>query len=195
MEGKKKYVLKILVGGDGGVGKTTLLRRFVDGKYHEDTSMTVGADFYTKEVDLHSASCSLQLWDLGGQERFRYMHSAFVRGSKGALLLTDLSDPDGLGSLPRWIRLLRSAQEDLPILLVGSKLDLWEGEMTFEEAEMERAVEQLDLNGHLLTSSKNGINITAAFLEISRLAIRGRAPGAGLTAARPSPPLRGRTDL
>ncbi len=66
----KKFILKILTAGEGGVGKTTLLHRYVEGKFSADTKMTIGVEFFLKEVVIDGKQCTLQLWDFGGQERF-----------------------------------------------------------------------------------------------------------------------------
>ena len=76
----KKYILKILLAGEGGVGKTTLLHRYVEGKFSAETRMTIGVEFFLKEVEIDSHYCTLQLWDFGGQERFRFLlEEIFIR--------------------------------------------------------------------------------------------------------------------
>ena len=88
----RNFVFKILVGGDGAVGKTTLLRKYVDGTFDESSIATVGVDFFIKQVVYENiGSCTLQIWDLGGQERFRHLLESFIMGAKGALLLFDLT--------------------------------------------------------------------------------------------------------
>ena len=67
----KNYIFKILIAGNASVGKTSLLRRYVDGVFDDSSIMTIGVDFFTKEINFDNAHCLLQLWDLGGQERFR----------------------------------------------------------------------------------------------------------------------------
>ncbi len=89
----KKYILKILTAGEGGVGKTTLLHRYVEGKFSGDTKMTIGVEFFLKEMELDGNQCTLQLWDFGGQERFRFLLDSYVMGAKGALLMFDLTRP------------------------------------------------------------------------------------------------------
>ena len=85
----KKFIMKILTAGEGGVGKTKLLHRYVEGKFSGETKMTIGVEFFLKEVMIDGQQCALQLWDFGGQERFRFLLENYVLGAKGALLLFD----------------------------------------------------------------------------------------------------------
>jgi len=74
----KPRVLKIITTGEGGVGKTTLLHRYVEGKFLADTRMTLGVEFFLKEIDLDGNKVLLQIWDFGGQERFRFLLKNYV---------------------------------------------------------------------------------------------------------------------
>ena len=86
------YVFKIVLIGPGAVGKTSLLQRFVHNKFSEGYSLTIGVDFLSKEVKVEPGeSARLTIWDVGGQERFRFMRSRFYDGASGALLVFDLS--------------------------------------------------------------------------------------------------------
>jgi len=85
----KSIVLKVLTGGDGGVGKTTLLHRYVEGKFSSETKMTIGVEFFLKELMIDDQKVLLQLWDFGGQERFRFLLKSYVIGARGALLMFD----------------------------------------------------------------------------------------------------------
>ncbi|GAH39257.1 unnamed protein product, partial [marine sediment metagenome] len=87
----KPRVLKIITTGEGGVGKTTLLHRYVEGIFLADTKMTLGVEFFLKELDLDGNKILLQIWDFGGQERFRFLLQNYIMGAKGALLLFDLT--------------------------------------------------------------------------------------------------------
>ena len=88
----KNYIFKILLIGNGGVGKTSLLRRYVEGFFDKSTIMTVGVDFFTKELIFDNVRCFIQLWDLGGQERFRFMWRDFLKGAGLAILVCDSTE-------------------------------------------------------------------------------------------------------
>ncbi|TFH30686.1 MAG: GTP-binding protein [Promethearchaeota archaeon] len=127
--GKKKYVFKVLVAGQGGVGKTTLLTRAVTGKFVQNTSMTIGVEFHLLNGSIgpkdHPDSLDVvgQLWDFGGQERFRFMLDSYVAGARGALLLYDLTRLRTLDGLEEWVDIIRKQDPNLPILFVGTKID------------------------------------------------------------------------
>jgi small GTP-binding protein len=99
----KQILFKILTVGDGNVGKTTLLQRYVEGLFKETQKMTMGVDFYLKRLYYQAYDVSLQLWDFGGQEQFRFLLNKYVKGASGALLLFDLSNPTTIESAGEWI--------------------------------------------------------------------------------------------
>ena len=159
----RNFVFKILVGGNGAVGKTTLLRKFVDGTFDESSIATVGVDFFIKQVIYENVgTCTLQIWDLGGQERFRHLLESFIMGAKGALLLFDLTNLPKIDHLLNWVNIVRMHDFDLPIILVGTKLDLEEFIAVDDESanSIKNTFNMLD---YLKTSSKTGINVEKVF--------------------------------
>ena len=158
----KRYVMKVLVGGDGGVGKTSLLCRYVDGQFSQNMQMTVGVEFFVKEVQYNSSLYVLQIWDLGGQDRFRFMFDGYVNGARGALLLIDLTNYQTLHNLYKWVEILRNNDKDLPILLVGSKSDM-HSQIAIDDEIARKMVDTYRMNGYVKTSAKNGDNIECAF--------------------------------
>jgi len=158
----KRFILKILTSGEGGVGKTTILHRYVDGQFSADTKMTIGVEFFLKEVIIDEKQCTLQLWDFGGQERFRFLLESYVLGAKGALLMFDLTRPITLDNLEQWVNICRKGDPDLPILFLGTKLDLTEDIMVDDDyAQMFQ--EEFNLFDYLKISSKTGENVFEAF--------------------------------
>ena len=158
----KKFILKILTAGEGGVGKTTLLHRYVEGKFSADTKMTIGVEFFLKEIDLDGKQCTLQLWDFGGQERFRFLLESYVLGAKGALLMFDLTRPMTLENLQQWVSICRKGDSNLPILFLGTKLDLVNDIMVDDDYALSFK-EQFELFDYMKISSKSGENVSAAF--------------------------------
>ena len=163
----KKFILKILTAGEGGVGKTTLLHRYVEGKFSADTKMTIGVEFFLKEVEIDGKQCTLQLWDFGGQERFRFLLESYVLGAKGALLMFDLTRPMTLENLQQWVTICRKGDPNLPILFVGTKLDLVNDIMVDDEYALSFK-DQFDLFDFLKISSKSGENVAEAFAILTR---------------------------
>jgi small GTP-binding protein len=158
----KKFILKILTAGEGGVGKTTLLHRYVEGKFSADTKMTIGVEFFLKEIDLGGKQCTLQLWDFGGQERFRFLLESYVLGAKGALLMFDLTRPMTLENLQQWVSICRKGDPNLPILFLGTKLDLINDIMVDDDYAL-TFKEQFNLFDYMKISSKSGENVSEAF--------------------------------
>ncbi len=163
----KKFILKILTAGEGGVGKTTLLHRYVEGKFNADTKMTIGVEFFLKEVDIDGKQCTLQLWDFGGQERFRFLLESYVLGAKGALLMFDLTRPMTLENLQQWVNICRKGDSNLPILFLGTKLDLVNDIMVDDDYALSFK-EQFELFDYLKISSKSGENVSEAFDLITK---------------------------
>ncbi len=164
----KQYFFKILIAGDAGVGKTSLLRKYVDDLFDESTLMTIGVDFFFKQVELKkkSDSCALQLWDLGGQERFRYLIENYVMGARGALLLIDLTKEPKMNNILEWINIVRMHDLNLPIILVGTKFDFRDIDESLILVDDEAAVnikDTFNMVDYVKTSSKSGLNINKIF--------------------------------
>ncbi|MHA1777603.1 MAG: Rab family GTPase [Promethearchaeota archaeon] len=170
---KKKYVFKILVAGQGGVGKTTLLTRAVTGKFVQNTSMTIGVEFHLLNSKIgppgHPDAVDVvgQLWDFGGQERFRFMLDSYVAGARGALLLYDLTRLRTLDGLEEWVKIIRKQDPNLPILFVGTKLDRVD-DITVSDDYAREFLEPLNMFGHIKISSKDGTGVKQAFDMIFR---------------------------
>lgn len=159
----RNFVFKILVGGNGAAGKTTLLRKYVDGTFDESSIATVGVDFFIKHVIYENVgSCTLQIWDLGGQERFRHLLESFIMGAKGALLLFDLTKMPKIDHILNWVNIVRMHDFDLPILLVGTKLDL-EEYIAVDDETAKSIKNTFNMIDYIKTSSKTGDNVELVF--------------------------------
>ncbi|MFX1322266.1 MAG: Rab family GTPase [Promethearchaeota archaeon] len=163
----KKFILKILTAGEGGVGKTTLLHRYVEGRFSAETKMTIGVEFFLKETMIDTKQCTLQLWDFGGQERFRFLLESYVLGAKGALLMFDLTRPITLENLEQWVNIVRKGDPNLPILFLGTKLDL-ENDIQVDDKYAKEFLEVFNLIDYLKISSKTGENVENAFGILTR---------------------------
>lgn len=162
------YHFKIVNAGDGGVGKTTFLKRYTIGQFVEDSKETIGTGFFTKtlydETKNRKERIDLTIWDFGGQKRFRHIIKDFVMGAAGALLFFDLTRYESFEHLEDWIRILRAnetGEKELPIILVGSKLDLTDL-IVVKDDEIADFVEKHDLIGYISTSAKTGDNVANA---------------------------------
>ncbi|NVM35299.1 MAG: GTP-binding protein [Candidatus Lokiarchaeota archaeon] len=163
----QKFILKILTAGEGGVGKTTLLHRYVEGKFSAETKMTIGVEFFLKETQIDSNQCTLQLWDFGGQERFRFLLESYVLGAKGAFLMFDLTRLMSLENLQQWINIVRKGDPNLPVLFVGTKLDLT-NEIQVDDDYATSFLNEFNLINYIKISSKTGENVSKAFEMLTR---------------------------
>ena len=128
----KKIQKKVIVIGEGGVGKTTLLHRSVSNIFVDSTKMTIGTDFFMKKIEIidekNVNQIILLLWDFAGQERFRFILSSYIKGAKGVILCFDLTRISTLEKLYDWIDILKEGgawgNPDIQFFLVGTKNDL-----------------------------------------------------------------------
>jgi len=116
-------VLKLVVVGEGGVGKTCLVGRFCYGRYF-DQRASIGTGFGAKLVDFKGQKAKLQIWDFGGEKQFRVLLPNFARGAVGALMCFDITRYSTFLQLEEWFDILRGSTDDIPVLLVGTKVDL-----------------------------------------------------------------------
>jgi small GTP-binding protein len=166
------FSFKILLLGDASVGKTSLTHRYITGVFVDSPRLTIGVDFFSKKVRLENGKrVKLQIWDFGGEERFRFLLPTYSKGSNAALFLYDITSPKTLNSLPDWLEVVRANAGDIPIILVGSKLDLAE----HRQVTMEQVQEMFKKNALTETielSSKTGENVEESFKLISKLLLQ-----------------------
>ena len=154
--------LKLVLCGDGAVGKTTLLYRYIRGQFHSDTKMTLGVDFMLKEVKKGNHELSLQIWDFAGQEHFRHLLQRYALGAQGAIIMFDLTRINTLKNLDEWVSICRKFGPELPIVLLGGKLDLVEN-VKVEDDYVLGLKEKFNFIDYIKISSKTGENISVAF--------------------------------
>jgi len=130
---------KIIIFGDAGTGKTTLTQRFLTELFKSDQTMTIGVDFEVKSLTVDERKVKLQIWDFGGEERFRFLLPTYVRGARGGLFLYDITNFSSIAHIDDWLSVIRKeirAEDIFPIIVVGGKADLVERgenvEKTFE---------------------------------------------------------------
>jgi small GTP-binding protein len=120
----KKIVYKIIVVGEGGVGKTSLVKRHVDDFFKEDMKMTIGVDLSVKKITIGGQDKYLQIWDLGGQPHFKAVADIYFRGSHGVMAVFDVTRRASLDRLVDWIDRVHTILGHLPMVVIGNKIDL-----------------------------------------------------------------------
>jgi len=168
---EQKLAFKVCVFGDGGVGKTTLIRRFSTGVFEEDIKMTIGADFSVKNIELVDRKITLRIWDFAGEDRFRVLLPAFAKGADGGIFMYDTTRFSSLGQIRDWLSIFEYfISEDkvkIPIIMVGGKIDL-EEKRSIPSEEAEELSKTFDLKGYFECSSKTGDRVENIFEYIAQ---------------------------
>lgn len=177
------FKLKLVLLGEGAVGKTSLVYQFVNKKFKGDYTLTVGVDFLSKNIEYEPEKhAMLSLWDIGGQKRFESIRSTFYRGASGVLLVFDLTRPPTFENITTWHNEVKevSGNVDLPFILIGNKVDLIEdtGRVIDEEATKAYAAENGSI--YIETSAKSGENVEEAFLKLTQRIIEAQTKRASM---------------
>ncbi len=167
----KSILLKVVTAGEGGVGKTTLLYRYIEGRFLADTRMTIGVEFFLKELNIEGNKILLQVWDFGGQEHFRPLLKNYAKGARGALILFDLTRPSSLEQIGQWVDICRQENPDNPIIFLGTKLDL-KDQITIDDDFALKLKENYGFFNYLKISSKTGENVQLAFELLAKELIK-----------------------
>nr|AGN32929.1 Rab7 GTP binding protein [Trypanosoma rangeli] len=120
----KRQLLKIIILGDSGVGKTSLMHQYVNKKFDSRYKATIGADFLTKDLELNGQVVTLQIWDTAGQERFQSLGSAFYRGADACILVFDVTQQESFSHIGAWLEEFNIQAGKRDSVLIGNKTDL-----------------------------------------------------------------------
>lgn len=162
-------LIKVVIAGDGSVGKTSLIRRYTEGKFDISRTATIGVDFHTHTVDLPDRQIQLSIWDMAGQERFKIVRPGLYRGSQATALVYDVTVPASLEHLHSWREEILAAVPDQKFIVVGNKIDL---ERTQEPGPARRFAEAIKAP-YLETSALTGEGVTEMFMSLAQTAMRG----------------------
>uniref|UniRef100_A0A1I8HIZ8 Ras-related protein Rab-7b n=1 Tax=Macrostomum lignano TaxID=282301 RepID=A0A1I8HIZ8_9PLAT len=193
---RKKILLKVIILGDSGVGKTSLMNQFVNRKFSNQYKATIGADFLTKELMVDDRVVTLQLWDTAGQERFQSLGVAFYRGADSCMLVYDVTQPNSFKTLDSWrdeflIQASPRDPDNFPFVLVGNKIDLENRGVT-----KKRAAQWAQTKSNMPyfeCSAKEAVNVEAAFMQLAKdaLAQEAASDDAGASELPPAIQLQG----
>ncbi|MHA1983403.1 MAG: GTP-binding protein [Candidatus Hodarchaeales archaeon] len=169
-------VLKTILAGEGGVGKTSLVRSFMKQRFTKDYKITIGVDVSSQSIQVNGNRITFSVHDVAGQARFESVKNMFFRGTHLALLVFDLTRKDTLTSvLKQWVvPLMEANQEDIYSILIGNKCDLEdlrviepeEGEALFEL--LKKEYPSMNIIKYLETSALQNKNVELAFDELAR---------------------------
>jgi len=158
---------KVILAGEGAVGKTTLINRFITGSFTTDYKATIGVQILSKKLIIEEKEVTLQIWDLAGQRFFRKIRSKFYRNANGALLVFDLTVPLSLYNLRNWITDIKQIAKDIPFVLIGNKKDLTNLQSISAEDISEFLMSNnSDIKAYYDTSALSGENVEKSFLDL-----------------------------
>ncbi len=167
MEILTSRLLKVVVVGDGAVGKTSLIRQYCEGKFDNSRVATIGVDFQTKTVTLPQGVVKLSIWDMAGQSHFRSVREGFYRGSRAAALVYDVTSEESLRHLVAWRQEVLNAIPRQPLLVIGNKMDLPHGRVL----EYGKTLAQRIGAQHIETSAFTGQGVPQMFEWMAYLAL------------------------
>jgi len=151
------------------------LNRYLTGLFTEDSGITIGVDFHLKKIILDDRRVSLQIWDFAGEDRFRFLLPSYLMGASGGIFMFDITRYTSLTNFNDWLKVVEQGtigqEEGIPILMVGSKLDLEHKRAVPMEDAMEIAKNN-GLYGYVECSSKTGQNVEEIFIELTKEMIR-----------------------
>ncbi|KAI9315124.1 vacuolar biogenesis protein [Dichotomocladium elegans] len=174
--GRRKLLLKVVILGNSGVGKTSLMNQYVNKNFSSQYKPTIGADFLTKEIMIDNRLVTMQIWDTAGQERFQALGVAFYRGADCCVLVHDVNNIKSFEALEQWRDefLVQASPNDpdrFPFVVLGNKIDVEESK---RKVSRKRAMGWCQKNGDLPyfeTSAKEGINVAQAFQIVAQNAL------------------------
>lgn len=157
------YLIKLLLLGDSGVGKSCMLLRFADDNFTSSFITTIGIDYKIRTIELDGKIIKLQIWDTAGQERFRTITQAYYRGAMGILLVYDVSNIKSFININSWIKNIEEyAINNAEIIMIGNKCDL---SREVSESEGQKIAKKYNIKFYE-TSAKSDVNINEAFMSI-----------------------------
>jgi len=177
MAHRKKVLLKVIILGDSGVGKTSLMNKFVNDKFSKQYKATIGADFLTKEILIDDKLVTMQIWDTAGQERFQSLGVAFYRGADSCILVYDITDQKSFDSLDLWMDefIAQAAPrnpKEFPFVVLGNKSDLAKTKRQVADAKARSWCKNKNDIPFFETSAKDNTNVEQAFQTVARNALK-----------------------
>lgn len=167
MTSEPNHTFKILTIGESGVGKTCVLRRFVEDKFLKNHLATIGIDFKTKIINVNGQEIKLKIWDTAGEERFRNITTQYYKGADGIVLVYDVTDESSYTKIRDWMEQIISntTHDEIGLVLLGNKCDM--DPRTVTEQMGQDMAKELNVI-YYETSALNGHGIKEAFEGLTK---------------------------
>jgi len=160
------FKLKMLLLGDAAVGKTSLIKQYIKGSFAKDYKMTIGTDIFTKDIVTDEHTITLSIWDIAGQDRFKFFRQSFYRGASGAMVVFDLTRyPTFNPNVVNWLKELWNFTGKIPVVLIGNKVDL-EDLRNVRQTDVQEFADKIPCK-YIETSAKTGTAVNDSFYEIA----------------------------
>lgn len=164
----EKPIFKVLVAGEKGVGKTTLIKRYVDGSFLDNTKATIGIDFSLKNLKSSKLHYVLQIWDMAGEEKFRSILPNYMTGTHAVILAFETSNPD-FDKIEDWLNIFSKGLANCIYLLISTKNDL--GKFNKKE-KIDEIKSKYHIANYYETSSKSNLNVDKVFNDAGNLILK-----------------------
>ncbi|CAG9575519.1 unnamed protein product [Danaus chrysippus] len=171
----KSVLLKIVILGDGGVGKSCLMSRFISNHFDDHNFHTIGVEFMNKMIEVGGKQYTLQIWDTAGQERFKSLRTPFYRGTDICILAYAIDDRSSFNNIKTWLNEflhyagVKNGIEKFPFIVVGNKSDVSSKDREVSYEQLKQWCEENKIATYLETSAKTDNNVLEAFsLSVQR---------------------------
>jgi small GTP-binding protein len=158
------YLFKFVFLGDGAVGKTSLVGRYVYDSFEGDYLATIGTDIHIKMVNVGDTVVKLVIWDIAGQDNFAQLRRAYYMNASGAFFVFDTTRPETVERVDEWLNALFTVTGKIPLVLLENKVDL---ESAIKEGTRDSVIKQHDVQ-IIPTSAKEDMNVEEAFQKMTR---------------------------
>lgn len=165
------YTFKFLLLGDASVGKTSFTKRYCYNIFNPSERLTIGVDFHVKTIELNDTKIKLQIWDVGGEERFRFLLPTYCLGANAAFLLYDITRPSSLDNISEWVTIVRQKGGSIPIMLVGAKIDLSKSSRKIPREYGIQIAEKNNMASFVEISAKENVNVDEGFKVLTELTL------------------------
>ncbi len=185
------FIYKVCVIGNGGVGKTSAVKRYSDGTFNEQYQVTVGVQHSSQTIRIDSdtgpTDVKVIVWDLGGQDKFKFVRPMFYRAARGLVLMFDITNRESFEALPKWINEAETnIGTSVPMIIAANKTDLSNHEVKIHE--IEDYANSIDAE-FVMTSVKTGDNVQNLFKMLGETVYADRILGVSSSSANVSTPV------